>query len=101
MTTPRPFEARIDPDGVVYLSGELDMAVADSFSQGLMSSLDGQQPVLDLSELTFLDSSGIRAILQIGQASGQGVVLRSLRPNTRRVLDVAGVDETLGVQIEP
>jgi anti-anti-sigma factor len=101
MSAPKPFEARIEPDGVVHLSGELDMAVADSFSQGLMSSLDGQQPVLDLSELTFLDSSGIRAILQIARASGQAVVLRSLRPNIRRVLDVAGVNETLGVQIEP
>jgi anti-anti-sigma factor len=100
MSAPRPFEARIDPDGVVYLSGELDMAVADSFSQGLISNLDGQRPVLDLSDLTFLDSSGIRAILQVAAASGQGVALRSLRPNIRKVLAVAGVDEMLGVQIE-
>jgi hypothetical protein len=35
---------------VVHLSGELDMAIADSFCQGLISSLDGQRPVLDLSD---------------------------------------------------
>ena len=101
MSTPKPFEARIELDGVVYLSGELDMDVADSFSQGLMSSLDGQQPVLDLSELTFLDSSGIRAILQIARESRQAVVLRSVRPNVRRVLEATGMDETVGVRIEP
>src|SRR6187401_527924 len=101
MSAPRPFESRIDPDGVVHLSGELDMAVADSFCQGLLSSLDGQRPVLDLSELTFLDSSGIRAILQIASAKGQGVALRNLPPNIKRVLDVAGIDESMGVTIEP
>ena|SRR6186997_2094159 len=101
MSTPKPFESRIDPDGVVHLSGELDMAIADSFCQGLLSSLDGQRPVLDLSELTFLDSSGIRAILQVARVSGQEVVLRSLHPNIRRVLEATGVNETLGVRIEP
>jgi anti-anti-sigma factor len=100
MSAPKPFESRIDPDGVVYLSGELDMAIADSFCQGLISSLDGQRPVLDLSELTFLDSSGIRAILQLARTSGQSVVLRNLRPNIQRVLEATGVNEALGVQIE-
>jgi anti-anti-sigma factor len=100
MSAPRPFESRIDPDGVVCVSGELDMAVADSFCQGLVSSLDGQRPVLDLSELTFLDASGIRAILQLARTSGQAVVLRNLRPNIRRVLEATGVNENLGVRIE-
>ena len=100
MSAPRPFESRIDPDGVVHLSGELDMAIADSFCHGLISSLDGQRPVLDLSDLTFLDSSGIRAILQVARVSGQAVVLRNLRPNIRRVLEATGVNEALGVRIE-
>ncbi len=101
MSTPKPFEARMESDGVVYLSGELDMGVADAFSQGLISNLDGQRPVLNLAELTFLDSSGIRAILQIAAAKGQGVALRNLRPNIRKVLDAAGIDESMGVTIEP
>jgi anti-anti-sigma factor len=99
MSTPKPFQARIESDGVVYLSGDLDMAVADAFCEGLMSSLDGHRPVLDLAELTFLDSSGIRAILQIAAASG--VALRNSAPNIRRVLDVAGIEESMGVRIEP
>jgi len=101
MSTPKPFEVRMESDGVVYLSGELDMAVAAAFSQSLISSLDGQPPVLNLAELTFLDSSGIRAILQIAAAKGQGVALRNLPPNIKRVLDVAGIDESMGVTIEP
>jgi anti-sigma B factor antagonist len=99
MIAPRPFETRFDPDGTVYLSGELDMATAASFSRDVAAGVDGQRPVLDLSDVTFVDSTGIRAILQLAQTKGQAVVLRNLRPNVRRVLTIAGVDETLGVQI--
>jgi anti-anti-sigma factor len=90
----------MDVDGVVWLSGELDLATADSFSQAVASMLDGQQPVLDFSDLTFVDSSGIRAILALSHAKGQ-VVLRNLPENVRKVLVIAGVDETMGVRIEP
>jgi hypothetical protein len=30
-----PFDIQVDPDGVVYMSGELDMANADSIEQTL------------------------------------------------------------------
>ena len=101
MSTPRSFEARIDADGVVHLSGELDMAVVDEFTRAL-ATLDGQRLVLDLSGLTFLDSMGIRAILRSATADGQeGVLLRNPRPNVRRVLSVAGVNEAMGVRIDP
>jgi anti-anti-sigma factor len=96
-----PFDIRVDPDGVVYMSGELDMANAESLEQALASNLNGQQRVLDLGQLTFLDSSGIRAILHLAQSSGEAVTLRNLRPNVRKILAVASVDESLGVRIEP
>jgi anti-anti-sigma factor len=101
MNGPRPCETRVDPRGVVWLSGELDMASADSFVQSLASQPGRWQPVLDLSELSFLDSTGIRAILQLARTCQQVVVLRHPRPNVRRVLDVAGVTESMGVRIEP
>lgn len=101
MSTSRPFESRVDTDGVVWLSGELDMATAEPFSRTVFANVDGQQLVLDLSELDFVDSTGIRAILQLAKARQEAVVLRNLRPNVRRVLAIAGVDETMGVRFEP
>jgi anti-anti-sigma factor len=101
MSAPQPFQARLGDDGVVWLSGELDMSTADSFSQALASQPGRWRPVLDLTELTFLDSSGIRAILRLARTCQQAVVLRNTAPNVRRVLDVAGVDESMGVRIEP
>jgi anti-anti-sigma factor len=85
---------------VLHLSGELDMATVDSLSRAIAANLDGQQPVFDLSNLTFVDSTGIRAILQLARTKGQAVVLRNLRPNVSKVLAVAGVNETMGVRIE-
>jgi anti-anti-sigma factor len=90
VSAPRPFETRVDPDGVVWLSGELDMATADPFTKTVFANVDGQQLVLDLSELTFLDSTGIRAIFELARARQEAVVLRNLRPNVRNVLAIAG-----------
>lgn len=101
MDAPHTFEMRPDPDGVVWLSGEVDMANADSFLEQTMGSLDGQQAaVLDISALTFLDSSGIRALLRLAKVRTEGVVLRNPQPNVRKVLDVAGID-AMGVRMDP
>jgi anti-anti-sigma factor len=77
------------------------MATADAFSQTVFSNVDGQQLVLDLSELTFLDSTGIRAILKLARVRQEAVVLRNVRANVRNVLAVAGANDALGVRIEP
>ena len=58
----------------------------------------GGQLVLDLSELTFMDSTGIRLILQASQrALMQGAELVVVRPpdTVMRVLELVGLDEQL------
>src|SRR5690349_14757546 len=50
---------------VVTLAGELDMAHAPTVAETLDALTDDERPVVvDLSELTFIDSSGIHAILR-------------------------------------
>lgn len=101
MNASPPFAIRFDAEGVAWLSGELDLATAASFSEALKAGLDSHQPVLDCSDLTFIDSSGIRAVVQLAKMSAQAVVLRNLPPNVRKVLGIAGVDETMGVRFDP
>jgi anti-sigma B factor antagonist len=49
---------------VLSLSGELDYGTAAAVQQRLGELRDAQQPVLlDLDELTFMDSTGIRLVL--------------------------------------
>jgi anti-anti-sigma factor len=95
------FEVRPDSRGVLWLSGELDLVVADAFVKRAMASLDGQpELVLDCSGLTFLDSSGLRAMLALSsQAGGRPVVVRNAPEHVRKVLEIAGVAR-LGVRVE-
>ena len=49
------------------MSGELDMAVTGRFLEAVQPAIDENRDVtLDLSELTFLDSSGVQAFAEAG-----------------------------------
>jgi len=71
---------RSDGDGGFRLMGEVDMAVADRLLDAVQPSIDeGHDVLLDLGGLTFVDSSGMHAIIKVGQraaAHGRSVVLR-------------------------
>jgi anti-sigma B factor antagonist len=88
------------PQAVLALAGELDVANAtEAYKRMLGLQLrPGGQLVLDLSELTFMDSTGIRLILQAGElARMHGAALVVVRPPAAvmRVLELVGLDEQL------
>jgi anti-sigma B factor antagonist len=85
---------------VVTLVGELDMANAPL----LQSAIDGEQLaaaktiVLDLQQLTFLDSTGLRVILSARELCwrrGQEFAVTPGSPQVQRLLSVTGVGEHL------
>jgi anti-anti-sigma factor len=89
-------------DGVahVVLAGELDLSTIDQVEQEL-SRVEGEGPgtvALDLSRLTFLDSSGLRVIVSADQRARREkrrfVVVRG--PDTvQRVFSITRLDEQL------
>jgi anti-sigma B factor antagonist len=87
------FSAVWQSDRVLYLVGELDLASESEVLAALEERPEGlDELVIDLSGLTFMDSTGIRVVE--GMATGpRGVrtVLRAPRPSVRRVLDLVGV----------
>jgi len=95
------FEVRRDDEGVLWLSGEFDLAVADAFVKRALANVDGQRElVLDCSELTFLDSSGLRAMLALSsKAAGRTVVVRNPPQSVRKALEIAGISQ-LGLRVE-
>ena len=96
------FELRASGGGIVALVGELDLAEADGFLAWMSANVDGQRDVvLDCTALTFLDSSGIRAILTFASQILGNVVISCPTPAVRKVLEIAGVGEPLGVKVEP
>ncbi len=90
----------------VTVTGELDMADADSVAQVLVDAADAGRPILrvQLSGLTFADSSAIKAIILGAKAAEQrGVTYELVNPHGRvqRLLQVTGLTKALNVIHEP
>jgi anti-sigma B factor antagonist len=84
---------------VVRVTGELDLARVDRFREALEGAVEMELPVrIDLAECTFIDSSGIHAILNgIERQNGTGgISVTAASPAVRRVLDLVGLGEILG-----
>jgi anti-anti-sigma factor len=88
------------------LSGELDMAGVERFERLL---IEDQTPksttvVADLSGLTFIDSSGLRALIMADQrvraAAGRFIVVRG-PARVNQVLEMTGVARQIEVVDEP
>lgn len=95
-------EMRTAHDGgadVVALAGELDLASAQAVERELgRLAHDGDRPlVVDLAELTFIDSTGVRLLLSATRARDGGLVVRRPPPRVRRVLQLAGVEALLRI----
>jgi anti-anti-sigma factor len=96
------FTVRKDADGVLHLIGELDMASAEEFLGQALGELDSRREmVLDLSDLAFLDSSGIRAILRLAARVEGGVVLQHARRGVARVLEIVRLEGNSGIRVRP
>jgi anti-sigma B factor antagonist len=84
------------------LNGELDMATAEDLSQLLRTAvLECRPVVLDFSGVSFMDSSGLRALLQAaGLLSGNGsMVILNPPAQVRRVLDISIPGGTPGLEV--
>ena len=88
--------AELEGRPVLVVTGEIDLAVAGRFAEELDTLVaeargDG---VVDLSAVGFIDSSGIRELLQArrtAQAAGGDLMLLSPSATCRRVLEISGV----------
>lgn len=90
-------------DGVLRLSGELDLATAEDLLIAFRSVSDGEgsEVILDLSELEFIDSTGIYAFVTIAkEASPRGVVLRSPRRPVRKVIDLIRLEDEARIRVD-
>jgi anti-anti-sigma factor len=95
-------DQRTDADGVVRLSllGELDLAVVSALTSRL-AELKAQRRVvqLDLSRLTFMDSSGlgtvITAVLDARRDGWSLEIHRTLARPVQRIVEISGAEPYL------
>jgi anti-anti-sigma factor len=92
---------------VVRVAGELDMNTEPALSKVLHQVLDeaaDRDVVVDLADLSFLDSSGVRALLEgdaLATQRGRKLRARNARGIVARVLYLTGVDALLGLPPQP
>jgi anti-anti-sigma factor len=78
---------------VLTVSGEIDLANVGQLEaalDGLIARSDGHPLVIDAHGLTYIDSSGIRALMRAQRRYDHGtrIELRNVAPAVRRVLEL-------------
>jgi anti-anti-sigma factor len=98
-------EDRSDTTVVLRLSGELDLASADAVSQRLDAfAATGEAVLLDVDRLSFMDSSGLRVVLQAAETSRTSSWEFSLTAGSEQVRNLfasAGVTDRLPIVPAP
>jgi anti-sigma B factor antagonist len=104
--TPGPLSVRTESRngvGIVAVTGELDMGTAPLLDEHLERfQQDGVGTVvLDLRALSFLDPSGLHALVDAKEraaTNGRHLLVVGASPSTRRVLELIGTDFLLDGQ---
>ena len=98
--------AKTQDSVTVVIAGELDHFAAPQIRKRLDELLEDQTVthlVLDLENLTFMDSSGIGVLLgrlRVLQERGGSLSVRNMRPPVEKLFRLSGLDRVIGVEDE-
>jgi anti-anti-sigma factor len=85
--------------GVFVLAGEFDITCQEIFDAWLPIICEGSGPVvLDLRDLRFMDSTGVRGLLAV--CVERPVVLRHAQPAIKRLLEIVGLAARPEIKLE-
>ena len=96
-TTPRQSHSNVVP-----LKGEIDLHVSQTVTAEL-SDLIGKKPerlVVDLSEVSYIDSAGLAALIQAMQkveADGGKFMLAGLQETVRSIFEISRLDQVFQI----
>jgi anti-sigma B factor antagonist len=90
-----------DRDGrmTVIATGDIDLGNVERFSDVLRRAAgDGQPVVVDMVDVTYCDSAGMRALFKAG--AGTDLTLRIDRAGPlKKLLDISGLDRVTTVEL--
>jgi anti-sigma B factor antagonist len=93
---------RSDAEAVVALTGELDLASAPYLRDclGTLAEEGVTQIVLDLTDLDFVDSTGLSVLVMDfhrTRAAGGSTTIRNPNPSVTRVLEITGLASVFSI----
>lgn len=87
--------------GTLLLSGELDASSSPQVDEAVDVLVAGgaTELLIDLGDVTFIDSSGLRSLIRARKALGNGDVVRLRNPQvgTVRLLEITGLTDQFPV----
>jgi anti-sigma B factor antagonist len=94
------FNVALDGD-VIVAHGDIDMA-SGPLLDAAIQELEGRGPVIvDMSDVEFVDSSGLRSLLAASQRArlaDRMVTLRGVGPEVARLLEITGTTELFEIE---
>ena len=90
-----------DTDLTLKLRGRLDTSTAPELEGELKTCLEGVQSLtLDLKELEYISSAGLRVLLSAQKAMNKqgSIVVRNVNPIVRDVFDITGFSDFLTIE---
>jgi anti-sigma B factor antagonist len=97
-TTSLLIDRQRDEDSVILVvQGEIDIASARELENALQAAVASgsrSRIVVDLAALEFIDSAGLRALIQAqrhARANGRTLILRHVPPQAKRVIQISGL----------
>ena len=101
-----PFRVESPAPGHVVVHGEVDAGTAEAFARALGDAATatasagggGGDVVVDLTELTFIDSSGLSVLVTTHQrlsSESRRFVVHQPPASARRLFEIAGLDQVL------
>jgi anti-anti-sigma factor len=108
MTDPLSLSSRMDTEGGVVrvtLAGEIDVANVAGLDELLVDAVDraAVEIVVDLRDVSFLDSSGLRSLLSAharGVQTGKVVRVGEVSSTVAKMLRITDTASTLGLEVE-
>jgi anti-sigma B factor antagonist len=87
---------------VVRASGEIDVSTSDQLEAAIVEAVAGGPTdlVLDLREVSFIDSTGIRCLLRAAELCEQRSIAFRVRPSTavQRLADLTGITDRVTLE---
>ena len=96
-----PLSVDVDQSGALVVHGDIDIAGGPTLEQYVLRSQNGVPIVLDLRDVEFIDSSGLRTLLAASRRARQHdahVRLRNVGVAVRRMLEITGTSQQFEIE---